>query len=116
MPPDPATLRRLRRALIAALALGTTLLAFTLVVHALSPQRLGLAPTSQLVAILALLTLPACTIAAWAWDRSLRLRLAHPEDDETPARAREHPAGRTRPHASPQREQAAQQPTSLNQH
>ena len=64
--------------------------ALGLVVHALSPAGLGLAPTSQLLGILAMLTLPACTIAAWAWDRSVRRRYtawanSNAGDDDRPS-------------------------------
>lgn len=127
MPFSIATIRQIRRAIIALLAVATTVLAVILVVHALSPRGLGLAPTSQLMAILALLTLPACTVAAWAWDRSVRLRTAawlleRRTDDHEPAESdtqadtpytaeprieagptppRVHPAGRSRPHDAP---------------
>ncbi|MEM7622004.1 MAG: hypothetical protein AAF235_02235 [Planctomycetota bacterium] len=113
-----ATIRQIRRVVIVFVAVATTLLAITLVVHALSPKGLGLAQTSQLLGILALLTLPACTIAAWAWDRAVRKRTAaladsaehadmssEPIDADEPEcttlRTREHPAGRTRPHETP---------------
>ncbi|MEO1534082.1 MAG: hypothetical protein AAFS11_00785 [Planctomycetota bacterium] len=76
MPVPIATIRQTRRVVIVFVAIATTLFAITLIVHALSPKGLGLAPTSQLLAILALLTLPACTIAAWAWDRAVRRRTA----------------------------------------
>ncbi|MEL7484573.1 MAG: hypothetical protein AAFN41_09480 [Planctomycetota bacterium] len=146
MPVPIATIRQTRRVVIVFVAIATTLFAITLIVHALSPKGLGLAPTSQLLAILALLTLPACTIAAWAWDRAVRRRtaaaalqaeadrqrlesdpmynaydpareividaderLSQPQSEPAPepiaqpdpARAREHPAGRTRPHDAP---------------
>lgn len=71
-----STIAQIRRVVIAFVALATTLLAITLVVHALNPKGLKLAPTSQLLGILAMLTLPACTIAAWAWDRNVRRRYA----------------------------------------
>ncbi|MEL6499385.1 MAG: hypothetical protein AAF937_10525 [Planctomycetota bacterium] len=85
-----STIRQIRRVVIAFVALATTLLAITLVVHALSPAGLGLAPTSQLLGILAMLTLPACTIAAWAWDRSVRRRYtawanSNAGDDDRPS-------------------------------
>lgn len=104
VPVSPATVRRLRRAVLALLAVASTLLAVVLIVHALAPDGLATAPTPLLVAILALLLLPACTIGAWAWDRSLRRRLASvlADDDRAASpRAREHPAGRARPHAAP---------------
>ncbi len=112
MPVSHATVRRLRRGWLLAIALGTTLLAIALIVHALSPGHLPMTPTSQLVAILALLLLPAGTIGAWAWDRSVRLRFVRirPDDQRPdnepldPRRAREHPAGRTRPHTAPSEE------------
>lgn len=142
VPVPIATIRQTRRVVIVFVAIATTLFAITLIVHALSPKGLGLAPTSQLLAILALLTLPACTIAAWAWDRAVRRRTAaaalqaetdrqrmesdpmynaydparetvidaderlsnltpEPNPEPDPARPREHPAGRTRPHDAP---------------
>lgn len=106
MPLSPATIRRSRRAMIGVLAVGTTFLAFVLIVHALTPARISLTPTSVLIAILALLVLPACTIAAWAWDRSIRHRLAPLEEDDA-NRTREHPAGRVRPHSVPAQEMEA---------
>lgn len=104
MPPNLSTIRQVRRGVVLIVAAATTVFAVTLIVHALSPRGLGLAPTSQLLGILALLTLPACTIAAWAWDRSVRKRTAGhaitrvDADPDDPNRTREHPAGRVRPH------------------
>ncbi len=76
MPVPLTTIRHARRVVIVFVAVATTLFAIMLVVHALSPEGLGRAPTFELLAILALLTLPACTVAAWAWDRAVHRRTA----------------------------------------
>ncbi|MEO1583420.1 MAG: hypothetical protein AAFR96_02475 [Planctomycetota bacterium] len=100
MPVSAAPIRRLLRLLFALLAVGSTLLALTLVVGALAPDRILVTPTIGLVCILALLVLPTASVAAWAWDRNVQRKFGPSATARSAEPAREHPAGRRRPHAA----------------
>lgn len=76
MDPKQAIVLRTRRVVFALLAVLSTVAALALAFAAFGPGSSGLTPTIALVGIFVMLVFPAMTVWAWAWDRSVRKKVA----------------------------------------
>jgi hypothetical protein len=76
---------KLRRAAVAAVAAISVAMALFLVWYLVTPARIGAAPLTGLLGVLALMVLPGATLAAWELDRRALSRIPAelPEGRET---------------------------------
>ena len=66
---------KLRRAAVAAVAALSVVMAVFLVWSLVTPARIGAAPLTGLLGVLALMVLPGATLAAWELDRRAASRI-----------------------------------------
>jgi hypothetical protein len=66
---------KLRRAAVAAVAALSVAMALFLVWYLVTPARIGAAPLTGLLGVLALMILPGATLAAWELDRRALARV-----------------------------------------
>ena len=66
---------KLRRAAVAVVAALSVVMALFLVWYLVTPSRIGAAPLTGLLGVLALMVLPGATLAAWELDRRALSRI-----------------------------------------